>query len=1219
MTCMFDTCCVATSDESTVYCFGGADAMSELADFYVLHITNKTWVKITPTTAVIPPERRLNYCFLDEQRNEYITGMGYQTTLSSQNDIWSFNLSTYSWRADQTSVMSPSLPEMRDSLQWCTYHRPGSSPPSFYVWGGWGRVYWHNDHWEVAFNETSRKRYWKLLREDMVLPASRARASVVGFGRNIYVAFGRTGDGTNLGDLWSTDITTQKWVSLASPPSKTIAARYGASVVVYGFYLLYFGGASSVALNDVTAYNILSNSWAVMDVAPDSPLPSPRVYPGASMISEDEMAVYAGLTYDGSLIGDLWLYNIPKKTWTLVAPETPTSAPKPRGNHFFCRFENRELGIHYAAGGGWDANGGPLFDRWRLQIKRAETNGSPLAAWLNLPNEVNQPGTKNINFNRAEMGFGCSGSRVFMAGGSITTGNAAAVQNLVSTWDLAEGNVLHETMPAPVYLDTGVFLRNTFYVFGGHRIWGSLRRSDSATNIMQMYTFPPQKICPRNTTLDTDCVQCSQGSLYDSTTQSCVFCPAGTYQLSIYSACEQCPAGTFSKLEGATSSQVCQLCPEGTYQELPGQTTCKKCPEDKKCPIGAKDTNSEIVKATVIDFEERQPPEYVPGEVPFGVYIALIVYISVIVPTIFTILFLLRHFKRKRLAQYLSEDSQQKIQSVFEVVADKNGALQEEKLNLLFLHLQLPAFNAENISHLRARFDENSSGALSYEETLTLMSELVEGGMVTYGDLTATETYSDELLVSSLPKRRSLRDVDLFSDSHLDEEVGSPIRIKTKVSGGIVSIFYITIVIGFVLLLVNQYVFENETEDRTSLPKVAVGPELFSTNIRVLIRTNEGSSNSETCVLPGSNSKQCAPQTSVTMTGINVGANGKIQMQCVFDAPDVCAIVWLCTNCTLTDGAVMKISNTHRDMFASLLTVIVEVSAAIVKQTAFFNWENDGAGNQHVGDDILRIDQDDVDYSRVKASSRAPGQSVFRGQVPTVLNVKTTPTVFRQFSAAGALLEKHTGSHVERSGFTTGSSVGALDFYTNLGLNIRIVINVVETSSLFVTRRGKDSFITLISSILGAISGLSGVAVLMCDWLDKIQEAMDERKEKKATRRNVVVSPHKKPPPSSVEHLTPLVESGLPFAAAYEIHKRLSIHHQNDKNSQLHPPPASTTDKFERVAERGGMCSVSVPGSAGSKGLPFGDECVDWSEVIPEEVDVEEEIVSCSDVEMKKF
>lgn len=88
-----------------------------------------------------------------------------------------------------------------------------------------------------------------------------------------------------------TRISTDHILQAVSPPP---TRRYGHTMVAYGRHLYVFGGASDYRLpNDLHCYDLDTNTWSIVAVAPDSNMPSGRLF-HASAVVDGAMYMFGG-------------------------------------------------------------------------------------------------------------------------------------------------------------------------------------------------------------------------------------------------------------------------------------------------------------------------------------------------------------------------------------------------------------------------------------------------------------------------------------------------------------------------------------------------------------------------------------------------------------------------------------------------------------------------------------------------------------------------------------------------------------------------------------------------------------------------------------------------------------------------------------------------------------------------------------------------------------
>ena len=190
------------------------------------------------------------------------------------------------------------------------------------------------------------------------------------------------------------------------------------------------------------------------------------------------------------------------------------------------------------------------------------------------------------------------------------------------------------------------------------------------------------------------------------------------------------------------------------------------------------------------------------------------------------------------------------------------------------------------------------------------------------------------------------------------------------------------------------------------------------------------------------------------------------------------------------------------------------------------------------------IKKDDTFEMSEASLDLVPAQngSVLRGVTHTFVTFEATPTIFR----APELDMRQTGYHVRMQKSVMGSTVTHADFYNNIGLGVTVEIYVEDTSTLVITRRAVQSYVTLASALLGAISGLGGIFLTLVQKLDDFSLRMREKaaqiKAPKETSANLspISSWRIRQQKNTMSqnwgaNVEPLIRSGLTFCTTREI------------------------------------------------------------------------------------
>lgn len=126
-----------------------------------------------------------------------------------------------------------------------------------------------------------------------------------------------------LDDTWVYDLPSNTWTQM--DPSIKPSARHGHSMVFDSDFskVILFGGGIGRGLDDTWVYDLESNTWTQMN-----PSTKPSARSGHSMVydpTSSKVILFGG--YDGSLwLNDTWIYDLLSDTWTVMNPPT-----KPNG------------------------------------------------------------------------------------------------------------------------------------------------------------------------------------------------------------------------------------------------------------------------------------------------------------------------------------------------------------------------------------------------------------------------------------------------------------------------------------------------------------------------------------------------------------------------------------------------------------------------------------------------------------------------------------------------------------------------------------------------------------------------------------------------------------------------------------------------------------------------------------------------------------------------
>ncbi|MCK6630235.1 MAG: PKD domain-containing protein [Anaerolineae bacterium] len=171
---------------------------------------------------------------------------------------------------------------------------------------------------DLALNQTWRytNTVWNLVTIGGTVPASRTYAAMTAGANGQLYLFGGNNGTTHYNDLWRYDNGT--WTNLASgPPARTLAAlAYDAA----NNRLLLFGGRMGVGtlLNDLWAFNLGTLTWS--QLTPTSSPPARMGHMLTYHAATNSVVLVGGIGSGHTLLGDTWHYY--QNAWTVVYPTT---------------------------------------------------------------------------------------------------------------------------------------------------------------------------------------------------------------------------------------------------------------------------------------------------------------------------------------------------------------------------------------------------------------------------------------------------------------------------------------------------------------------------------------------------------------------------------------------------------------------------------------------------------------------------------------------------------------------------------------------------------------------------------------------------------------------------------------------------------------------------------------------------------------------------------
>merc|ERR1719230_2394340 len=310
--------------------FGGTDAVSNSTnDVWTFDLTSYAWNEVT-INGTKPSARVCHSSILyDDQMvmfggtYERINKLAWTGPRNNNNEAWSLNLTTYSWKELTTTGTKPAARYGHSSIAY---------NGKMVIYGGFISIspYMHWDTWTLDLTSYAWNQLTTTKTNNVYLPA--LWESAILFNGLMVVYGGHVPGSTFLDSVWTLDLPSNAWNLIdinGIKPSK----RFGHSAIVYNGSMVMFGGfpeynAQDNWYNDAWTLNLTTYTWTELDTSVTKP--SGR-YLQSSILHNKKMVMFGGngrCTSGGDVNNcDVELDDV----WTLslgtVITTTTTQAP----------------------------------------------------------------------------------------------------------------------------------------------------------------------------------------------------------------------------------------------------------------------------------------------------------------------------------------------------------------------------------------------------------------------------------------------------------------------------------------------------------------------------------------------------------------------------------------------------------------------------------------------------------------------------------------------------------------------------------------------------------------------------------------------------------------------------------------------------------------------------------------------------------------------------
>lgn len=281
--------------------------------------------------------------------------------------------------------------------------------------------------------------------------------------------------------------------------------------------------------------------------------------------------------------------------------------------------------------------------------------------------------------------------------------------------------------------------------------------------------------------------------------------------------------------------------------------------------------------------------------------------------------------------------------------------------------------------------------------------------------------------------RRYLKSIDLYSDKH-NYELNAPMKLMKTEIGGFFTIIFIILAIILISSDSIRFKLNNIDETKALVPLVTLENDVDEFPAEQLTIISTFFRYGGDCV----EDSKCHESISKELYYLT---NDDIEMTCSKSTENDCTIEIKCKNCVLDTGAYIQLNLLEKQSYTSAISVNVTSSSSIPNEISSI-------------------------YQVLFPSSNA----VFRGFKATQFYFSMTPSLFRSY--VDIWDSKLTGYHVSVASPAIGGSqyqITELPFTSDLKL--KIWLDKSDTS-LYTTRLAKQSWIILVTSLLGSIFGI---------------------------------------------------------------------------------------------------------------------------------------------------
>ena len=280
--------------DRTIYLFGGQDSAAR-NDLWAYSLATRQWAEIA-VTGTRPAARFGHTLVFDSVRRRVVVFGGQSAGFFS--DVWAYSITAGAW-----SQLSPN-----DAGPNRRYGHSGiydTARDRLVISHGFTDEGRFDDTWAFDFSNNT----WRDISPASNRPVRRCLHHAAHDQANgrmyLYGGCASPFGPCPLGDLWSFDLTQNRWTQIATTTAPPARQHYGMEFDAVRGRLIIFGGSGNGVLNDTWEFNPAASTWQLLPIQGTPPEPRSR-HQAAYANDRGNLFFFGGRTLSGPT-NELWM------------------------------------------------------------------------------------------------------------------------------------------------------------------------------------------------------------------------------------------------------------------------------------------------------------------------------------------------------------------------------------------------------------------------------------------------------------------------------------------------------------------------------------------------------------------------------------------------------------------------------------------------------------------------------------------------------------------------------------------------------------------------------------------------------------------------------------------------------------------------------------------------------------------------------------------------